>query len=42
MITSIFNNDLKILMTEFKGDVTSRDILDYLIAFKNMIVTQKN
>ena len=34
MISSTFNKQLKILKTEFKGDITADDIIGYLIAFK--------
>lgn len=34
MITSIFNNTLNILETEFKDDISADDVLDYITDFK--------
>lgn len=42
MINSIFDNQLNILNTEFKGDITKDELLDYLIDFKENTYSQKN
>ncbi len=34
MIVSTYNSQLKILMTEFKGEITAKEVVDYLITFK--------
>ncbi|MDG1729604.1 MAG: hypothetical protein P8K68_07275 [Algibacter sp.] len=35
MITLTFNEHLDLLKTKFKADIYAKDILDYIIAFKN-------
>lgn len=37
MIQSTFNDQLKILETEFIGNITAQHIIDYLIDFKTNI-----